>query len=98
MLTCGRRCSAWLICVVDDCLAGTEFVPPGPHARKGTIGLRLSSCLKKDEPQTYTVTKGKCNMSLYDALKLVKCRIPDDHMVAYGTDAGVIGASPSWSA
>ena len=31
-------------------------------------------------------------------LLFVKCRIPDDHMVAYGTDAGVIGASPSWSA
>ncbi|EKD98973.1 MAG: hypothetical protein ACD_23C00188G0001, partial [uncultured bacterium] len=26
------------------------------------------------------------------------CRIPDDHMVAYGTDAGAPGTNPSWLA
>ena len=29
---------------------------------------------------------------------VVSCRILDDHMVVYGTEAGAIGASPSSSA
>ena len=29
---------------------------------------------------------------------VVSCRIPDDHMAAYGTNAGALCTSPSWSA